>query len=160
MFEIYINNQQEFAPISEEKLENLIKSIFENGELEQNGEISVTLVDDDQMKELNLQYRNIDKTTDVLSFSQDEGMEMPIPEDSSYVPLIGDVVISIPTAAKQAEEAGHSLEKEITILLIHGILHLFGYDHNNIYQETFMREEEKEILRAVTGREKMVSSGA
>jgi probable rRNA maturation factor len=160
MFEIYINNQQDSAEISETMLENLIKAIFEAGELEQSGELSVTLVDDEEMRKLNLEYRNIDKTTDVLSFPQDEGMEMPVPEDSSFVPLIGDIIISVPVAARQAAEAGHSLEKEIMVLMIHGILHLFGYDHDNIYQQIFMQEEEREILHSVTARGNVMSCGA
>jgi probable rRNA maturation factor len=159
MFEICINNQQDKIELSESKLEELIKSIFEAGELEQTGELSVTLVDDEEMRKLNLEYRNIDKTTDVLSFPQDEGMEMAVPDDSSFIPLIGDVIISVPTAAKQAEESGHSIEKEITILLIHGILHLFGYDHDNVYQQTFMQEEEKEILQSVMNKGNRVVCG-
>lgn len=147
MFRIYINNNQESEKIDEARLEKLVEAVFEAAELEKVGEISVTFVEDDEMAQLNLQYRNLEGPTDVLSFPQDEGMEMARPDDKDYVPLIGDLVISVPTAARQAEEAGHTLEQEISILLIHGILHLFGYDHDNVYQQSFMQEEEKTILK-------------
>jgi probable rRNA maturation factor len=149
MLKIYINNEQDKIPVSEEEIENLVKTIFKAGELEEYGEISVTLTDDEQMAQLNREYRDIDGTTDVLAFAQDEGMEMPKPSDPDYTPLIGDIIISVPTALKQAEEAKHPLNMELTILLIHGILHLFGYDHDNIYQQAFMKEEEKAILQTV-----------
>lgn len=149
MFKIYVNIREDFELISEDKIEKTVDSIFEAAELEKFGEISISLVDDEEMSELNLQYRGIEGTTDVLSFSQDEGMEMARPEDPKYIPLIGDIVISVPTAQHQAEEAGHGFEEELKVLLIHGILHLFGYDHDNIYQQAFMRDEEKSILAAL-----------
>lgn len=146
MLEIQINNNQDAAPISIEQMERLVDDIFTVAELERSGEISISFIDDDEMATLNLQYRGIEGTTDVLSFSQDEGMEMPSPDDPDFVPLIGDVIVSVPAAIRQAEEAGHSLDREIAILLIHGILHLYGYDHDNVYQHTFMKEEESQIL--------------
>ena len=87
-------------------------------------ELSILLVSDRRMKELNWEYRGIPRSTDVLSFSMREG------ELGALHPyLLGDVVISLETASKQALEKGHSLDREIRHLLIHGILHLLGYDH-------------------------------
>ncbi len=134
-------------------MESLVEDIFRVAELEPAGELSVTFVDDEEMSRLNSQYRNIDGPTDVLSFAMDEGQEVPRPDDSDFVPLLGDVIISIPTASRQASERGHSLKRELSLLLIHGILHLFGYDHDNVYQQSFMQEEEKSILSALENME-------
>jgi probable rRNA maturation factor len=87
-------------------------------------ELSVVLVDDAEMQRLNATYRGKDRTTDVLAFSQREGAEAAL--DPS---LLGDVVISIPVADRQARERGTDLERELAELLVHGILHLLGYDH-------------------------------
>ena len=87
-------------------------------------ELSILLVDDSAIQELNRQYRHKDSATDVLSFPQNEG-------DNSYghPDILGDVVISMETAARQALEHGLSLEQELGLLLIHGVLHLLGHDH-------------------------------
>jgi probable rRNA maturation factor len=87
-------------------------------------ELSVALVGDEEMRELNASYRSKDRTTDVLAFSQREG-EHAVPD----TPLLGDVVISIPVATRQAGERGTPVERELAELLVHGILHLLGYDH-------------------------------
>jgi len=155
MFKIYINNKQDKNQINEADLKNIIHNIFDCGELEKRGELSVTLVDDEEITQLNRKYRNLDQPTDVLAFAQDEGMEFPSPGDEDYTPLMGDVIISVPTASRQAEQMNHSLRRELTVLLIHGILHIFGYDHDNLYQQTFMREEEKAILQAIENKEKV-----
>lgn len=86
--------------------------------------LSVSVVTDSEMKKLNKQYRGKDKTTDVLSFSQLEGEQF-----SSARPEIGDVIISLPTAKRQAKEYVTALEEELARLTVHGVLHLFGYDH-------------------------------
>ena len=87
-------------------------------------ELSVALVGDDEMQRLNATYRHKDRTTDVLAFSQREGEHA-----DPAAPVLGDVVISIPVAARQASERGTELERELAELLVHGILHLLGYDH-------------------------------
>ncbi len=87
-------------------------------------EVSVVLVDDVEIQTLNREYRHIDKPTDVLSFSQED--DFIIPGKTSR--LLGDVVISVDTAEKQAETAGQSLDNEVCQLAIHGVLHLLGYD--------------------------------
>ncbi|MEE8229726.1 MAG: rRNA maturation RNase YbeY [candidate division NC10 bacterium] len=85
-------------------------------------EVSVLLVGDRAMRRLNRAYLNHDRSTDVLAFPQQGDSPAPCPH------LLGDVVISVETAARQAQEHGHSLAREMALLLIHGILHLFGYD--------------------------------
>lgn len=154
MFKVYVNNEQKEVPIDESELEMTVIDIFKAGELEKVGELCISFLDDEEMARLNKEYRGKDGPTDVLAFSQDEGMEVPRPDDPNFVPLIGDIMISAPAAVRQAEAAGHSLDREIKILLIHGILHLYGYDHNNMYQQVFMRDEEKAILTALEKMEK------
>lgn len=89
--------------------------------------VSISFVDDAEMQALNKQYRGYDKPTDVLSFSNEEGEAVVI---APGVPrYLGDIVISLPTTARQAAEAGHAVEHELAVLLAHGLLHLLGYDH-------------------------------
>ncbi|NPA11334.1 MAG: rRNA maturation RNase YbeY [Epsilonproteobacteria bacterium] len=98
-------------------------------------DIELIFVNDDKIKELNKLYRNIDKPTDVLSF--------PL-EDTPYSPL-GSIIISIQRAKEVAENLGHSLEDEVKLLFIHGLLHLLGYDHETDKGE--MRQKEEELIK-------------
>ena len=103
--------------------------------------LSVLLCDDQYIHPINREYRGKDKPTDVLSFAQREG-EFAFLDDS----LLGDVIISIETAERQAKEKQHSLSRELTILLVHGILHLIGYDHIEDADAVIMERKEREIL--------------
>lgn len=109
-------------------------------------EVSVSFVDNKQIHELNCQYRNVDRPTDVLSFPLGENGEFDLnPETNCYV--IGDIVISLETAFKQSIVYGHSLEREIGFLTVHSMLHLLGYDHETSkLDERIMREKEEAIL--------------
>jgi probable rRNA maturation factor len=93
-------------------------------------EVSVLFVDDAEMRLLNAHYRQIDKPTDVLAFSLREAGEQPPTEDANEPEPLGDIVVSLDTAARQAEEHEHSLRHEIAVLLTHGTLHLVGHDHH------------------------------
>ncbi len=109
-------------------------------------ELSVLFVGDRAMRTLNRRYRGRDETTDVLSFSLREGKFPGVQPD-----LLGDIVISLPTAARQAAEAGHSLVREIDILLVHGFLHLLGYDHERGGGEARrMKQRERRLLKGLT----------
>ena len=101
--------------------------------------------DDKFTRSLNNKYREVDKPTDVLSFSLQEGA-IKSPEVESDK-LLGDIIISVETAQKQADNLNHSIEKELTVLLIHGLLHLTGYDHEEDKDYKIMREKEREILK-------------
>lgn len=108
-------------------------------------EVSILLIDDEYIHELNRQYRGKDRPTDVLSFALNEGEEPDIidgPEEN----LLGDIIISIETAARQAQEYGHSLEREMAFLALHGMLHLLGYDHETEEERIEMRKEEEYVL--------------
>lgn len=110
-------------------------------------EISVTFVDLDEIHELNKQYRGVDKPTDVLSFPQFDDLEEEIPEVCEI--CLGDVVICEQKAREQAEEFGHSFERELVYLFTHSVLHLLGYDHMEDNEKKAMREREEEIMKQI-----------
>ena len=110
-------------------------------------EISVTFVDLDEIHELNKQYRGVDKPTDVLSFPQFDDLEEEIPEVCEI--CLGDVVICEQKAREQAEEFGHSFERELVYLFTHSVLHLLGYDHMEDDEKKAMREREEEIKKQI-----------
>ena len=110
-------------------------------------EISVTFVDLDEIHELNKQYRGVDKPTDVLSFPQFDDLEEEIPEVCEI--CLGDVVICEQKAREQAEEFGHSFERELVYLFTHSVLHLLGYDHMEDDEKKAMREREEEIMKQI-----------
>jgi len=108
-------------------------------------EVSLVLANDEYILALNREYRGIDCATDVLSFALNEGDE-PIVIDGPEEILLGDIIISIETATRQATEYGHSLERELAYLTVHGILHLLGYDHMTEEEKREMRHEEEYVL--------------
>ena len=109
-------------------------------------DLSVLLCDDPTIHELNRTYRGMDKPTDVLAFALLEGQAMPQGE----LLLLGDVVISIPTAIRQAEERQRPVDTEVVELLAHGLLHLLGFDHPDRDTERRMRAR-TDLLRAAAG---------
>jgi probable rRNA maturation factor len=112
-------------------------------------ELSLLFVNHEHMRELNLTYRGVDSTTDVLSFPQYENYR-DFPGKGEYP--IGDIVINSQRAEEQAKEAGHSLKKELRILLVHGIVHLMGMDHEKgVYDAKKMRMMEMRLLTGLEG---------
>lgn len=108
-------------------------------------ELSVVLCGDGFIQPLNRDWRGKDAPTDVLSFAQQEGDGL-LSDD----PVLGDLVISIETAGRQADALGHALATEVTVLLVHGLLHLLGYDHETNEQDAArMREEERRLLEVL-----------
>ena len=122
------------------------KAVLEMEEFNEAAEISVTFVDDEEIRKLNKEFRNIDRSTDVLSF--------PLGEDGVYdinystgAKMLGDIVISVEHAIEQAKTYGHSLQREIGFLTVHSMLHLLGYDHEaGGIEQVRMREKEETIL--------------
>ncbi|MBR4861319.1 MAG: rRNA maturation RNase YbeY [Firmicutes bacterium] len=106
-------------------------------------EISVTFVDMEEIHQLNLDYRGVDSPTDVLSFPQFDDLN-DLPEDGEIA--LGDVVICKQKAEEQAEEFGHSFEREIMYLFVHSVLHLLGYDHMDEDEKKIMRRREEEVM--------------
>lgn len=111
-------------------------------------EVSVSIVDDQTIHRLNREFRQVDRPTDVLSFPQWEPGEEPSVIAGEPIPL-GDVVISFARAQEQAVNYGHSLEREMAFLAVHGFLHLLGYDHQNEEEEKRMFSRQEAILAQV-----------
>lgn len=159
------NNEQNQVDIPESLFERLNQLLQIAGELERvtDGEVALTLVDDAEIHELNKQYRGIDRPTDVLSFAMqemgddeleivyetyeaDEHAEDASESDGQFEEPLGDIIISVERAVQQAEEYGHSFERELGFLFVHGFLHLIGYDHQDEAEEKKMFGKQDEIL--------------
>lgn len=162
------SDDQEVLPIQDKHIELLESLLVEAARAEgvEEGEVSLTFVDDETIRELNREYRGMDKSTDVLSFpmeedelegeealeleDDEESEETDELEDDELMPLLlGDVIISVPTAIRQSEEYGHSIERELGFLFVHGFLHLIGYDHENEEAERDMNRRQEAVLAQV-----------
>ncbi len=112
-------------------------------------EVDVSIVTDEAIKEMNKEFRNIDASTDVLSFPLAENGEFDKnPENGNL--MLGDIVISVDHAVSQADLYGHGIEREMAFLTVHSMLHLLGYDHvNGGLEQTIMREKEEKVLEAL-----------
>ena len=152
---VLIDNRQdiiEIKPEIESFVNKVIKAVLEFENCNDNYEISISFVDNEEIKDLNKQYRNIDAPTDVLSFpmlefnkkSNDETIVKEVFIDEE-IPL-GDIVISTEKVIEQAKEYGHGQDRELAFLLVHGMLHLLGYDHIQESDEIIMRKKQEEIL--------------
>lgn len=110
-------------------------------------EVSISLITDEEIHKLNRDYRGKDAPTDVLSFALRD--EDSVLQEAGELELLGDILISVPTASRQAEEYGHSLERELAFLAVHGFLHLLGYDHAATEQEQEMFGIQERILTSL-----------
>lgn len=108
-------------------------------------EISLTFLDDQGIRAINKEFRSIDKATDVLSFPLEE--ELSSLQEETGPLLLGDIIISTDKGLAQAEAYGHSLQRELVFLFVHGLLHLLGYDHEQPEEEAQMRAEQRAILK-------------
>jgi rRNA maturation RNase YbeY len=166
---VLLQNQQRAVPVDCVRLERTASAILASARTGE-AELSLVLVSDRRMRALNRRYRKTDRTTDVLAFPQ---LERCSPKSSQLrtpqalasghswksqhrrlpaLPpaLLGDVVISAPTAKRQAADHGHGLDEEMSRLLVHGVLHLLGYDHERGRREAArMARKERAILRAI-----------
>ena len=144
---VFLNNLQEKFEVSAdltELLEKAAESALAVGGYTRQGEVSLVLTDDKYIHELNRDYRGVDRPTDVLSFAQNEGEEVQAAEEAEE--LLGDVIISLETAQRQALEYGHGFEREVAFLAVHGVLHLLGYDHMEEGDRAVMRGKEEEAM--------------
>lgn len=147
--QLLISNEQSQVEFGDELLsliERVVAEALKGREFPGEPEVSLLLVDDEKMAELNRRYRGVDGPTDVLSFPMLEGEEI---SGAGEEFLLGDIVISAPRALAQAEMYGHSLERELAFLTAHGMLHLLGYDHQTPDDEAEMRQRQREILARV-----------
>lgn len=159
MLKLNWENMQEKIEISDEIIKNITLSLekaLETEEFEDDCEISLSFVDNEEIKELNKETRNKDAVTDVLSFpmleQEDDGTLIIYDEDivDGYV-LLGDIVISAERALEQSEEFGHSFLREICFLAVHSILHLLGYDHERSEEEEKLQFEKQEAILSSLG---------
>ena len=139
----------ELGEYLEQRLQDGLNAVAKLHDLDDMTEVDITIVDDDEIHQLNRDYRGVDRPTDVLSFALDEDDEDEPELLEGQLHLLGDIIISAETATRQAEEFGHGLEREIVYLAVHGLLHLLGYDHMVEEDKVIMRAKEEEALRAI-----------
>lgn len=149
MFEItYLNLEKN--EMYEEIVKNVLFKCFEEEALLNSKlMITVTFTTPEQIRKINKKYRKIDKSTDVLSFPMFEKQELDKKiknNDFLFEDMLGDIIISIEKVKEQAEEYGHSFERELSYMLVHGFYHLMGYDHIKEEDKKIMRPKEEKIL--------------
>jgi len=127
--QVHLRTDSAFAgKVNRSSLRKAVRTTFESAGEKRSGELTLVITDDTQVKELNQAYRGVDAMTDVLAFG--DSLEADSFVQSPRVPIyFGDVVISYPRSVEQATIHGHPVEEELSLLVIHGVLHLLGYDH-------------------------------
>jgi probable rRNA maturation factor len=130
-------------PLPKELLERAARAVLAHQDEPQDCELSIVLTDNEQLQALNLNYLGIDAPTDVLSFPASET------DPETGAGYIGDILISRPRAQAQAEAAGHPLESEVQLLVVHGVLHLLGHDHAQADEKARMWKAQAEILESL-----------
>ncbi|MBQ8526803.1 MAG: rRNA maturation RNase YbeY [Clostridia bacterium] len=152
--EIIIENEQDiinFTPEHEALITKVINGALDEQSVDFDCFVSVTVVDNEAIREINNEHRNIDSATDVLSFPVlefDENGDI-IPDSGDVYEgktILGDIVLSFQRALEQSEDFGHSFEREVGFLVCHSVLHLLGYDHEDDSERAVMREHEETIL--------------
>lgn len=146
---IFTDEQCMFHGMTESRLEEIIVCCLEHENISYGCEVGVTFTGDEDIRNLNCEHRGIDRKTDVLSFPMlaDAGNagKTDINPETGLV-YLGDIVISVETAVAQAEEYGHSVEREIAFLTVHSMMHLLGYDHIEGEERKVMRMHEEAVL--------------
>lgn len=137
---IYLSNRQKALPIKTAAIRRKLSKILKDLELSE-ADLSVTVTDDAKIRAINCQYRGKDTATNVLSFALEEGMPMP-----GAPRVLGDIIISAETIIKEAGPLGYTAEEMFYFYLIHGLLHLLGYDHELGDEEAVRQEKETERL--------------
>lgn len=147
---ILFDNNTEY--IFDENKMNIFSSVIKESlsyeNFSDNTEISVSIVTNAEIKEINKKFRNMDKETDVLSFPMIDFKTEEIPDKNETI-ILGDIIISIEKALSQAKEYGHSIERELGFLTAHSMLHLLGYDHMEPDEEKIMFTKQEEILNNI-----------
>ncbi|TEB07214.1 Endoribonuclease YbeY [Pelotomaculum schinkii] len=146
---VLVSNLQDEVTVDDdlaEFLSGVAEAVLKSEGYGEDAEVSLVLVDDTYIRSLNSEYRGIDSPTDVLSFAMLEGEALPGQEEEL---ILGDVVVSVQTARRQADEYGHSFRRETAYLTAHGVLHLLGYDHQEEEGREMMRLKEEEILASL-----------
>lgn len=143
----FIDDAEMIQPVHLEVLEKLLQFAADEEGIEEDAEVAVSFVSEEEIQSINKAYRDKDSVTDVISFAleegEDEDFEMP---DAPRV--LGDIIICVKRAEEQSEEYGHSFERELGFLTVHGLLHILGYDHMNEADEKKMFGRQDELLNA------------
>ncbi|HQK52790.1 MAG TPA: rRNA maturation RNase YbeY [Sedimentibacter sp.] len=142
MIKVFFDDRQDVMEITkdnEDAIKNAVDAVLTAEGLNGDFEVSVSFVTNEEITELNREYRNVDSETDVLSF--------PMNEEFDGVNILGDIVISTQKIIEQANDFNHSMEREMCYLTVHSMLHLLGYDHMSKEEKNKMRAKEKEIMK-------------
>jgi probable rRNA maturation factor len=131
------------AQVQPERLELAVQAVYKDREASPDSELTIVITGEDELQRLNNAYRGIDAPTDVLSFPSGE-----VDPDSGNL-YLGDILISFPRAQAQAQESGHPASAELDLLVVHGVLHLLGYDHDNHRRKTEMWAIQSRILAEI-----------
>ena len=142
MINMLFDDRQDVMEITEDNekaIGKAVEAVLSEENLEGDFEVSVSFVTNEEIKELNREYRNVDSETDVLSF--------PMDDEFDGVNILGDIVLSTQRIIEQADDFNHSVEREMIYLTVHSMLHLLGYDHMGSDEKEEMRAKEKEIMK-------------
>lgn len=145
---VFLSDEQDKIPLpeyTEQLIEDCTRGALKEEEIEEDAEVSVTLVDNAAIRELNNEHRGIDRVTDVLSFPMSDDSFDVDPDNDAII--LGDIVISLERAQEQAEEYSHSFRRELAFLITHSLFHLLGYDHvNGEEEEKVMFDKQERVL--------------
>lgn len=148
--EIFLSDEQEkLAPPEdiEQLIEQCTRAALLEEQIDEDAQVSVTLVDNETIREINREHRDIDKATDVLSFPLGDDDSFDTDPETGAI-LLGDIVISLERAEEQAKEFGHSYRREVAFLITHSLFHLLGYDHvNGEDEEKLMFGKQEKVLQ-------------
>ena len=152
MINLITSNEQDKIQVSDElmaSINKVIEACEEEEKINFDNEISLIFTDNISIRQINKDYRDIDKETDVLSFPMYDIDELKAERTSQdkHIKPLGDIVVSLEKAKEQAEEYGHSFEREVCYLVCHSMFHLMGYDHMEEEEKEIMREKEKKVMK-------------
>lgn len=148
-YEITFQYEVATSDFPEERVRAAIIDLLTRHDVEEGTTLSFVLMDDEQVRAFNLQYRGIDQPTDILSFPADplREEEREAMAENGDGPYLGDLLVAYPYTVRQADESGHPLDDELVLLAIHGTLHLLGYDHDNTDNQAKMWAAQSEALK-------------
>lgn len=151
MIEVNYNAISEL-PNEEKLIKEVVSRVLEEEKVLPEVDVYITLTNNEEIHKINKEYRDVDRPTDVLSFpmyERDEIAGLKNNTDDEIEKILGDIIVSIEKVREQAEEYGHSFERELAYLVTHGMLHLLGYDHMIEEEKAVMRKREEEILETL-----------
>ena len=151
MIEVNYNAISEL-PNEEKLIKEVVSRVLEEEKVLPEVDVYITLTNNEEIHKINKEYRDVDRPTDVLSFpmyERDEIAGLKNDTDDEIEKILGDIIVSIEKVREQADEYGHSFERELAYLVTHGMLHLLGYDHMIEEEKAVMRKREEEILETL-----------